>query len=727
MSAKQRIVIVGAGPAGLSAAFHLTDPQINPDWSTRYDVSVYQMGWRVGGKGATGRNPDAYERIQEHGIHVFGGMYFNSFRMLKAAYDEVDWDRHDRFTTVDEAFRPATVSYHMDYVDGRWFGSLGHFPVAEGNPWTGPPHPEAGDIVQSVLSLAGSHLTDIKAGRKDNPEGLRERLKRMVFDQVTHLSKRVGLHYLDEQAHAREPGHPKHELAMKVLDKVVRLLERRYLAAPDRPRRRSRFVAIDLAVTSLRGIIADEVLSKGIDSIDGVNYREWLAKHGASEVTLSSSSPQSIPNTALSYEDGDTTGIPTMSAAAFVTFAIREMMGKGAGAYFFAEGTGETVMKPLYRLLVQRGVKFHFFHKLTDVLPDPQRPVIDKLVFDVQATPKSGSYEPLRRLADGELVWPDRPNYEQLNEGDMIRIGSHDLESWWTSWRPSRTLTLERGRDFDHIILATPVGTLEHTCPEVIKHPAAGDAWRRMVGRIKTAPTQQVQIWLDTPTKDLGWDLCPGPTDRYVGATYGQDLTSFCDFSDLIGEERWPDDIRPKGLIYFIGALPDPDEIPSFTDHGYPDRKLDQVKWTTTQYLRTIGPLLPGSARNPIDARSLDFDMLVCHTGSCRGVNRVAQQYFKANIDPNERYTLNVAGTVGDRLEAWDSKFDNLVLAGDWIYTGFNVGSFEGAVMSGKLASLALTGAPKLEDVYGYTFMHAHRRGPGSIRMTRAPVPEPIT
>src|SRR5207253_2814133 len=122
-------------------------------------------------------------------------------------------------------------------------------------------------------------LNDIKAGRKANPVGLRERLKRVFFDRVTHLSKRVGLHYLDEKAHAREPGHPKHEMAMKVLDKVVRLLERRYLAAPDRPRRRSRFVAIDLAVTALRGIVADDVVAKGIDSIDDVNYREWLAKH----------------------------------------------------------------------------------------------------------------------------------------------------------------------------------------------------------------------------------------------------------------------------------------------------------------------------------------------------------------------------------------------------------------------------------------------------------------
>jgi uncharacterized protein with NAD-binding domain and iron-sulfur cluster len=73
------------------------------------------------------------------------------------------------------------------------------------------------------------------------------------------------------------------------------------------------------------------------------------------------------------------------------------------------------------------------------------------------------------------------------------------------------------------------------------------------------------------------------------------------------------------------------------------------------------------------------------------------------------------------RLEAWDSKFSNLVLAGDWIYTGFNVGSFEGAVMSGKLAALALTGSPTLDHIYGYTFLHPHRTGPPGGPRLRTP------
>ena len=54
------------------------------------------------------------------------------------------------------------------------------------------------------------------------------------------------------------------------------------------------------------------------------------------------------------------------------------------------------------------------------------------------------------------------------------------------------------------------------------------------------------------------------------------------------------------------------------------------------------------------------------------------------------------------RLEAWASGFDNLALAGDWIYTGLNVGSFEGATMSGMLASHALSSSPALADIIGY-------------------------
>ena len=76
MPRKPRIVIVGGGPAGLSAAFHLTS---DPNWRDKIaSITVYQLGWRLGGKGSTGRNVTRGARIEEHGIHGFCNFYFNS-------------------------------------------------------------------------------------------------------------------------------------------------------------------------------------------------------------------------------------------------------------------------------------------------------------------------------------------------------------------------------------------------------------------------------------------------------------------------------------------------------------------------------------------------------------------------------------------------------------------------------------------------------------------------
>jgi uncharacterized protein with NAD-binding domain and iron-sulfur cluster len=723
---KQKIVIVGAGPAGLSAAFFLTDPATNPDWKNRYEIDVYQLGWRVGGKGATGRNIDACERIQEHGIHVFGNMYFNSLRMMQTCFAEVAWDQHDRNRTMEDAFQPSTLTLMTDYFNGMWHRDLDRFPDNLGAPWKGQTWPIPHGIVVEVLNMVSERLARLIELRNHAKapwfERIVEGIDRLAGDELTRIATAIADRIVDEE----KSGHPdraRHALILKVLADAVAFSKLLYEADPSNPTLRATFLNIDLAVTTLRGMIDDDIFDKGIDSMDGENYREWLERHGASQTTLCSGLPQIYPNTALSYEFGDTTSIPSMSAMAYASFFLRQVLGKGAGAYFFAEGTGETIMKPLYRLLCQRGVRIHFFHKLTAVVPDPQLSRIDQLEFDVQATVKAGSYDPLRRISQtGELVWPDRPNYDQLVEGEELRQGGYDLESWWTPWKPVTRCVLRQGEDFDQIVLATPIATLPHTCDAVIRHPAAGDAWRNMITNIKTAASQQVQIWLNKPTSELGWDAKKSPTDHYVGPLYNQDLTSFCDFSDIIDREQWPENNRPKGLIYFIGALSDPEQIPPFDDHEFPSRQRERIKWATIQYLRNIDGLLPGATTKPLVSPSFDFDLLAAHDPATRGrgVNQFDQQFFRANIDPNERYTLSVKGSVQYRLESWDSKFDNLVLAGDWIYTGFNVGSFEGAVMSGKLASLALTGAPIPSEIYGYTFLNPGRTAPSRIRLGTA-------
>ena len=97
-----KVAIIGGGCAGIAAAFELSRPQHRG----KYQVTVYQLGWRLGGKGASGRGPAA--RIEEHGFHVWMGFYENAFRLIRECYDELGRDpRECRIASWRDALFPA--------------------------------------------------------------------------------------------------------------------------------------------------------------------------------------------------------------------------------------------------------------------------------------------------------------------------------------------------------------------------------------------------------------------------------------------------------------------------------------------------------------------------------------------------------------------------------------------------------------------------------------------
>ena len=51
MAQLQKIAVLGGGAGSLSAAFYLS---ARPGWRERYEITVYQQGWRLGGKGPAG-------------------------------------------------------------------------------------------------------------------------------------------------------------------------------------------------------------------------------------------------------------------------------------------------------------------------------------------------------------------------------------------------------------------------------------------------------------------------------------------------------------------------------------------------------------------------------------------------------------------------------------------------------------------------------------------------
>ena len=81
----KKVVVVGGGVSGMVAAMALTEPEL----AGKFDVTVYQMGWRLGGKGASGRSTTEASRIEEHGLHIWFGFYDNAFTWMGRCYQEL--------------------------------------------------------------------------------------------------------------------------------------------------------------------------------------------------------------------------------------------------------------------------------------------------------------------------------------------------------------------------------------------------------------------------------------------------------------------------------------------------------------------------------------------------------------------------------------------------------------------------------------------------------------
>src|SRR5436305_5963911 len=114
---KKKVAVLGGGAGALSAAFGLTE---RPGWQDEYEITVYQLGWRLGGKGASGRNAAANQRIEEHGLHVWSGFYDNAFRVMRACYNDLKRPPGSPLATVEDAFTPQNFVTFTENVNGEW-------------------------------------------------------------------------------------------------------------------------------------------------------------------------------------------------------------------------------------------------------------------------------------------------------------------------------------------------------------------------------------------------------------------------------------------------------------------------------------------------------------------------------------------------------------------------------------------------------------------------------
>ncbi|RUP26645.1 MAG: hypothetical protein EKK45_15945 [Curvibacter sp.] len=168
---KQKIAILGGGVGAMTSAFQITS---EPGWQDRYEVTVYQMGWRLGGKGASGRRAPHW-RIEEHGLHIWLGFYHNAFRMMQQALTELNPEAapvavghtppriaQGVFLLCEDAFEPHSYVGAYEAFDGDPTPWMMQMPTNDQKPWQGGALPSLwsylSELVQLLLGQAGESV-----------------------------------------------------------------------------------------------------------------------------------------------------------------------------------------------------------------------------------------------------------------------------------------------------------------------------------------------------------------------------------------------------------------------------------------------------------------------------------------------------------------------------------------------------------------------------------------
>jgi uncharacterized protein with NAD-binding domain and iron-sulfur cluster len=678
----KKVVVLGGGAAGVTAAYELT---ATPKLHAAHDVTLYTLGWRLGGKGASGRNAACGQRIEEHGLHIWFGFYDNAFGVMRRCYEELKRPDGAALSKWSDAFKPRSDCVQYERFGDRWVPHHFTLPtnsLTPGDPGTVGPW----EMLRQTVAFIES---DWLGSAPSAPSGSRGR--------AGHAGARHGLRLLHRRArHHAQRGHraPWELRPAAWLMRRIRNWTWRYVVRErvENDRLRLFFMWLDLATAMLTGIARDRVLKRGFGAINDEEFRAWLSRHGAMALTVQNAPMvRAIYDAAFCYEEGDISR-PNVAAGKAAQDLIRSLLCyKGALMYKMQAGMGDAVFAPFYEVLTRRPprapehavldeelerprVDFKFFHCVTRLSTSPDGKSIDEIELIRQATLAGERYDPLVEVKELPC-WPSEPQWEQLKEGERLKAMKADLEQDPNPLGRDDRIILRRGVDFDAVVLAIPVGALEPICEELV---AANRDFACMLASSHTVMTQAVQLWLSRDANQLGFPYAAGS----LASCFVEPLDTYCDMDQLLEREDWPAGSVGQ-IAYFCGVLP----------HAGIDTQAQADAKTyggALEFLRRdVQTIWPRSQAED----GFDWGLLVDGNGA-DGPRRLQSQYWRANFGGSERYALTLAGTVKNRLWPSKSGFDNLVLAGDWTRNGIDGGSVEAAVTSGMLAARAVCGSP---------------------------------
>jgi uncharacterized protein with NAD-binding domain and iron-sulfur cluster len=695
-----KVAVLGGGIGAMAAAFELTGPELEG----RYEVTVYQPGWRLGGKCASGRGSPG-SRIEEHGLHVWFGFYANAFALIQRCYEDWTPPADAPLTTWQEAFKPCNDIVLLESWRGEW--KPWHIRMPDDNLVPGSDH----DVTewQFLCRLLGWLLTEwgvvrarrgdvVAAGEGHAPahHGLMARLAGDIGHPLEHLGQDLVTRPLElalkvAEAHTQHPE--RHAGAVHHLGALEHLLNgfRRWFfrhvleRAIDDDDVRRFAILLDFWATTMTGMVADNVFEEGFGQLNGEDLRAWLTRHGADKLTLEHASLiQALYDLVFAYQDGNKE-VPDLAAGKALQAMIRIVVEyKGAALWKMQSGMGDTVFTPLYDVLRARGVRFRFFHQVTKLTVSQDGGSVGTIEVQPQVHLKDDEYDPIVSVG-GLRCWPSEPAWDQLVEGAELRERGVNLEQ---ACNPLglEPITLRADEDFDEIVLGISVGALKDICGELCDVSAP---FRLMLENSFTVMTEGIQLWLTQAASALGW-----PYEPAIATSYVNEADTYSNMSQLLERESWSSADRPNDIVYLCGVI----------RHDGVNTQADadaSVRANALRFLReAAGRLWP----HAVDRGGGGFDWgTLFDPARASGDARLDAQFLRANFQPTERYVMTRAKTVQYRLRADESGFANLKLAGDWTRNGIDGGSVEAAVTSGMQASRAICGSPaQIQGEHGW-------------------------
>ncbi|GEK09446.1 NAD(P)-binding protein [Pseudoalteromonas peptidolytica] len=732
---KQKVAILGGGVSAMTAAVYMTEQE---NWQERYDITIYQQGWRLGGKGASGRNPKHGERIEEHGLHVWFGAYVNSFRMIETVYDKLARPSDKPIHTWEQALKPHSLVVLQEYIDRQWQTWSVDFPTIPGNPANGTLdlhfwqilkllaawlHKWVDDIEDEVVK---THKTTQLITRKNRDKSLLAHLGQEVsnfFDDIEDKAKRLFdeaeqqiqevlstpkllIAQLDAFLTVRGSDHrlgnkKDHLVVWYMVRKIRRWLKSEVNdLIDDNPIIRRLYICLDLGIAMIIGLLRDKVYSRGFGYIDKYDFKQWLRRNGANETLSVESAPvRGFYDLVFGYEDGDFEK-PNVEAGVASLAMLRIMLCyRGGVMWKMQAGMGDIIFAPIYELLKARGVKFEFFNQVEALkgVTCGESNYVDEITIIEQVKLNSAqSYSPLMPVKDLPC-WPSEPIWGQIDQQQVELIQQHEvnLESYWSNWesiyqhtfgQPLPRKTLKRAVDFDLVIFGISVAGLSPLCENLLDQD---EKLKQQATNVKTVATQAMQLWLTKTDSELGFHDPSQSDERPILSAFSKPFDTWAAMSNLLEVEDWKDQ-KPSNIAYFCSAFTCANYPPP-SDHHFPERMKAEVKENGLKKLTSqMQPLWPEAYHGD------DFDWNVLFDrGNTSGATRFDAQYWRVNVDPSERYVLSVVGSSKFRLATNETVFSNLYLTGDWIKTGVNAGCVEAAVMAGMQTSRAITGYPE--------------------------------